>query len=278
MIDPTLFESEWFVNLGVDERYMYLYLLVNASNKTGVFEWNERMINFCANTNRKFSKQDILTIYGNRIQMVPGRSSTMIIVDYVRFNWCKDGRVLDPVKNRLDRAIVKELGEYGLTIEKLNEMSKHKIKEISGVVDNLSVPDRVVCDRGDKGRKKEVDILDTVSISSKDIDEMFVAFWDAYPGPRKQDKKKVRVKFEKIIGTNPDKGVSMFNKIMNGLAKWKTTDTWTKDGGQYVCAPLVWLNNERWDAEITGGTNGTAGRKSGTANTNYKSADMYGIF
>lgn len=274
MIDPTLFESEWFVNLGVDERYMYLYLLVNASNKTGVFEWNERMINFCANTNRKFSKQDILTIYGNRIQMVPGRNSTMIIVDYIRFNWLKDGRELDPVKNRLDRAILRELTQYGLTVEKLNEMSKHKIKEV--LSDGSTNDD---CGLGVNGvfNNKGVDIINT-SVTDKDMDELFAAFWNAYPGLRKQDKKKVRAKFEKIIGTNPDKAVSMFNKIMNGLAKWKTTDTWTKDGGQYVCTPLVWLNNERWDAEITGGANGTACRKSGTANTNYKSADVYGIF
>ena len=66
MIEERLFQQDWFVDLSVDERYMFLYLLSIASKKTGVFEMNMRMINFGANTNKKFTKEDILTIYGNR--------------------------------------------------------------------------------------------------------------------------------------------------------------------------------------------------------------------
>lgn len=78
---------------------------------------------------------------------------------------------------------------------------------------------------------------------------MFDAWWKAYPGPRKQDKRKCAEKFARILRKSGD-AVSLFNRIMGGLEKWKRCETWTRDGGRFVCAPLVWLNNERWEAEI----------------------------
>jgi len=277
MVDETLFKSEWFVNMGVDERYMYLYLLTSSSNKTGIFEWNERLINFCANTTRKFTKSDILTIYGHRIQRVPGRDNTLIIVDYIRFNWCKDGRALDPVKNKLDRAIVKELASYGLTMEAVNEMAKHKvnIKKVEDDTDN-TVPAADVLPPLRKVASRVIKEMfpQDVSVTDKDIQEMFAGFWEAYPGPRKQDKKKCLAKFAKYL-READDAVALFNKVMAGLDKWKATDTWTKDDGRFVCAPLVWLNNERWDAEVTIGNSKGRGR---TANANCQSTETDGLF
>lgn len=226
MIDPELFKSEWFVNMTTDDRYMYLYLLVNASPKTGVFEWNERMINFCANTKTHYTKEDIIEKFGGRIVPVPNHDSTMIITDYVRFNWLKDGRPLNPENNPLHRSIMKELTRYGLTVESLNDMAKHKIS------------------------MKQSDPVEAEEVAPDDRDRLFEEFWKAYPGPRKTDKRKCRDKFFKITGKDPDKAVSMFNKIMAGIDRWKKTDCWLKDGGKFICAPAVWLNNERWDAEV----------------------------
>ena len=84
---------------------------------------------------------------------------------------------------------------------------------------------------------------------SNDEAALFDAWWKAYPGPRKQDKRKCAEKFARILRKSGD-AVSLFNRIMGGLEKWKRCETWTRDGGRFVCAPLVWLNNERWEAEI----------------------------
>lgn len=75
--------------------------------------------------------------------------------------------------------------------------------------------------------------------------DMFERFWDAWPKecPRKTDKTKCRKKFDAILKRE---GSGAFDAIMDGLAWWKGCDLWTKDGGQFVCAPLVWLNGERW--------------------------------
>ena len=79
-----------------------------------------------------------------------------------------------------------------------------------------------------------------------DVDAFFEEWWKAYPGPRKQDKKKCREKFTKIL-KNSGYPPELFRRIMDGLNVWKCCDTWTRDGGAYIRAPLVWLNNENWN-------------------------------
>lgn len=262
MVDPALFESEWFVDMDVSDRYMYLYLLMMSDNKIGSIEWNERMINFCANVPKKYKKEDIVRIFGGRIQEIPNHPNTLIIVDYVRFNWLKGGRELDEHKP-LDKSIIKALSRYDLTVDSLNEMSKHKIKLIK--------------EEKREVKQSTIEEIDT-SVSDKDMDAMFTSFWNCYPScSRKTNKKAVRRKFEIILGNDPNKAVSMFNKIMNGLANWMASPDWNKNGGEFICAPLVWLNQERWEAEIR---KGSYGNKSGStsANANYKSATASGIF
>ena len=35
--------------------------------------------------------------------------------------------------------------------------------------------------------------------------------------------------------------------IMNGLEKWKGSDQWLKEDGQYIPYPATWLNKRRWE-------------------------------
>lgn len=35
-------------------------------------------------------------------------------------------------------------------------------------------------------------------------------------------------------------------QVLAGLRRWKVSPDWQKDGGAYIPAPLVWLNQERW--------------------------------
>ena len=264
MIEERLFQQDWFIDLSVDERYMFLYLLSIASKKTGIFEMNMRMINFGANTNKKFTKEDILIIYGNRIVQVPNHENTAIFPSYIRSNWLKGGKVFDSTRNPLFKSISAELDRYDLTIDKINELTDKKIEEVieDGRTNNVS--NTVVAIQP---RVEDVDIT---------LEDKFGAFWTAYPGPRKTDKRKCKMKFIRILkdSKNPS---DKFDEIMDGLNKWMKTDTWIKDGGRFICAPLVWLNNERWEAEVKEVTNGNY-RQNGTANNNYKSTEANNLF
>lgn len=78
------------------------------------------------------------------------------------------------------------------------------------------------------------------------IIDNFSRFWNAYP---KTDRKVDRAKCEKHWQAhNLDSQVAT---IAAGLRAWKQSETWTKDGGKYICGPHVWLNGRRWETEIT---------------------------
>jgi hypothetical protein len=40
------------------------------------------------------------------------------------------------------------------------------------------------------------------------------------------------------------------DEILTGLERWKKSDQWTRESGRFVPAALVWLNQDRWAAEL----------------------------
>ena len=123
----------------------------------------------------------------------------------------------------------------------------------------------------EKEKRKETPTSDDV------IDEWFEEFWEAYPTYRRVDKRKCKDKFKRIIRESKDY-YKKYTEIIDGLKRWKESYDWNKDDGQFVCAPLVWLNNERWEATPNkiGGNNGK--NKSNTTNQNYQNTTTDGLF
>jgi hypothetical protein len=72
----------------------------------------------------------------------------------------------------------------------------------------------------------------------------FAEFWEEYPrGARKKDKAKClrrwkRGKLEEIA-----------EKVLDGLRRWKVSEQWVKEKGRFISAPLVFLNQNAWEAE-----------------------------
>lgn len=75
-----------------------------------------------------------------------------------------------------------------------------------------------------------------------DEQAMFDEFWKQYP--RHEAKKKARDSFGRI---SPDQ--ELFDQMMAGLATWKESDQWRKDGGKFIPHPTTWLNGRRWEDE-----------------------------
>lgn len=75
---------------------------------------------------------------------------------------------------------------------------------------------------------------------------MFEDFWKAYPStPRKGGKAKCKQVWDK---TYCDTQAEQILKHINWL---KTTEQWLKLNGAFIPAPLVYLNQQRWDgAEV----------------------------
>lgn len=269
MLDDRLFEQEWIQNLSNEEFRLLMYLFFFAT-KSGIVELNMRMINFVSNTGKNYTKEEVLDKFGNLIKLIPGKDNTAIFPDWIDTNWAK-GKPIDPIRNPLFKSIINELGSFGLTIADVNRLAKKKI-EVKGD-DNGDISSAVDSARADKPRVAET------KVSKADIEKMFQSFWETYPRqcPRKTDKKKCLAKFAGYLLKAKD-AVQLFNQIMNGLAKWMQCDTWTKDGGQFIMAPIRWLNNENWNDEPTKGTGYGNTKRGASANANYQSADSVGIF
>jgi len=87
------------------------------------------------------------------------------------------------------------------------------------------------------------------SLTHARVKEMFDEFWAAFPGVRKINKKKTAEKFAAIIKAAEDPE-EFFRTLMIALnEKWKRSYLWESDGGKFVCAPIVWLDQERWNDE-----------------------------
>ena len=266
-IEERFYDQTWVQELSNEDFRMLHYLFHFASKKTGIVELNMRMLNFAANTGTMYTKDDVLSKFGNLIRLIPGKDNTAIFPDYIATNWAKNGKPIDLVKNPLFKAVAAELAANGMTIADVNAMAKKKIvvkgdEAVNEPVDDTTVS--VVRDCGERGR--------LIVVTDSDAERMFNEFWESYPRqcPRKVDKQKCKAKFIGYLKKckTSDETVQLFNTIMQGLARWMQSAIWTKDGGQYIRAPLVWLNNMNWNDEPTGGNNGT-NQSGGNANRNY---------
>lgn len=77
-------------------------------------------------------------------------------------------------------------------------------------------------------------------------------FWKAFPPYRRQAKAKVAAKLARIRGD----GKVTWSTLFGGVEKFAATNP-----GEYAPAPMVWLNDGRWDrvyGSTTGGSNGKA--------------------
>ena len=88
--------------------------------------------------------------------------------------------------------------------------------------------------------------LSTLGETMSKGNAMFEQFWKAYPStPRKGGKAKCKQVWDK---TYCDTQAEQILKHINWL---KTTEQWLKSNGAFIPAPLVYLNQQRWDgAEV----------------------------
>ena len=74
--------------------------------------------------------------------------------------------------------------------------------------------------------------------------ELFDRFWSEYP--RKVGKKKCRHIWNRL---KPSAELS--EKIISAVKAYKRTEQWQKNKGQFIPHPATWLNQERWNDEIS---------------------------
>lgn len=81
-------------------------------------------------------------------------------------------------------------------------------------------------------------------VTSNQSNTFFDMFWITYP--KKTDKVKAQASFKKI---NPDQ--QLFNTMLVGLEAQCRSDQWTRENGKFIPNPSTWLNNRRWEDEVS---------------------------
>lgn len=99
----------------------------------------------------------------------------------------------------------------------------------------------------DKDKEEEKDITP----HTPQGDRAFDMFWSAYP--RKIGKEKARTSFKTAMKK------ATLETMLAAIEAQKQSDQWQRDGGQYIPHPSTWLNQGRWEDEVT-----ERGRQDGT--------------
>lgn len=93
--------------------------------------------------------------------------------------------------------------------------------------------------------KREKENQDIARVGEKPTGEPFGRFWAAWPAHKRKAAKK---RCEAVWQT---KGLDAHvDQIVEVVNFWKNSEDWTKDAGQFVPAPLVFLNGDRWDVDL----------------------------
>jgi predicted transcriptional regulator len=90
-----------------------------------------------------------------------------------------------------------------------------------------------------KQRNKE-----TIKQYKVTTDDLFVEFWNLYP--KKTGKGAAKKSWEKI----KSKG-TVIEEIKNALSWQKESTQWNREGGQFIPNPSTYLNQERWQDEMS---------------------------
>ena len=86
----------------------------------------------------------------------------------------------------------------------------------------------------------------SVSASVSEYTKEFTSFWSMYP--RKVGKGAAYRAWKKILCQ------AETLQLIESALKWqKESDQWTKDNGQFIPHPSTWLNQGRWDDEVSTG-------------------------
>jgi hypothetical protein len=99
------------------------------------------------------------------------------------------------------------------------------------------------CPSKRKDTREKRDIIPPIAPQGGD-DDRFNRFWAAYP--KRVGKTAARKAFAKI---KPDD--EMMNVILEAVELQGKSDQWKRDGGQYIPNPATWLNQGRWEDELT---------------------------
>lgn len=238
-------------NFTPEDRYFYLYLLTNPhTNLCGCYEISMKQIS----DETGYTKEVVERLFErmekiHNVIRVSKDTKEVLILNWSKFNWTssKDFRKplykeINLIKSQSFREFLQSRADGVETV--LTPSNDGAGTTVTVTVSNTvsdSLSDSVikpVSKSRDKKINKDIEI-ETV------CEKRFKEFWNIYP--RKEGKGAARKKWEQI---NPN--AELFEKIINAVKEnIERNPRWQKQNGQFIPHPATWLNQERWDDDIS---------------------------
>lgn len=143
-----------------------------------------------------------------------------------------------------------EIGDGFLALPRFEEhngkSAKRRATETQRKREERAQPDRETsATDADKKRSREEKRREEKTPPSPQGGEAFEVFWQAWPSHfRKAAKAQCFAKWQ-VKGCE-----AVSAQVLASLVAAKQSTEWLKDGGQFIPAPLTWLNQARWEAPL----------------------------
>jgi uncharacterized protein YdaU (DUF1376 family) len=169
------------------------------------------------------------------IRMDDGHYNKRMADEVVRFEQISKARSDGGLRSAEARRDKARHGSRAKKEHKLNISSTHAVDEFNSSA--AQVQDKSVS----PSLSPSLSFKNT--LPSADAEGGFVEFWNQWPThPRKAAKKQCLAKWR----SSGCAGIA--GQVMASLKAANRSEDWTKDKGKFIPAPLVWLNQARWEA------------------------------
>lgn len=212
--DSEKWRKLWFRKLTPIHKCLWVYICDNCS-LGGVWDVDFESASFFIDSNIDIEKAKLAL---KKQYQELNEGSKWFIKDFIFFQY---GELKD--NNNLHRAVISSMKNSGV---------------YEGYMRGIFTPlVKVKVKEGVKVKVKGIG-------KGKEYSGFFTEFWLAYP--KKTGKGDAFKSWEKI-----DPSVDLIKKIMFALNEQSKSIQWQKDNGQFIPNPSTWLNQERWEDEIS---------------------------
>ena len=233
---------------GKDYILFYLKLLVESVDHEGSLRFSETI---------PYNDEMLATITNTNVDIV--RGALQVFTELKMIDILDDSTIyMNEVAKMIGSAADNDNAIRQQRFRDNQKALKSSLLESGVTKNNAGVTVAVTNSNESKSKRKSIEIEKDIEIDKQlsfvpqseliskeeQIEIMFKEFWSAYP--RKDDKKRAFAKFKAI--KNLDK---VFPDIMADVEIKKKSTQWNENGGKFIPMPSTYLNNERWNDEVT---------------------------
>jgi len=236
-IQSTIWTSDKFNAAKEFSQKVYLYLLCCPhGNSAGLYRLPEGY----AMTDLKCSQQRYQNALSDlkSVGLVEHDGDIVMVKQFLKFNPFMNPKhargtcteIAEFINNPLYSLLYKDVETF--CIEYIEEFSKPK-----NSIDTVSI-------QYQNGISTETKTETKTKTETNTAHTRFESFWSSYP--KKKAKGDAEKAFNKI---KPDD--VLLKTMLDAIDAQSRSPDWKKDGGQFIPYPATWLNQKRWEDEIT---------------------------